>query len=151
MIFLHYLTLVSLLSDTLASYIYTFNNIGVQLYGGFNKTSYPNNSMIPANYFYASDKSNDGLIDALWCQSARNESNIGVWYYPNGTQVPTVDDSSPLHSVHMSGQIGLYRKSGLGNLEGIYTCVIPDKCNVNQTLTVLLYKEHTYRLNSELN
>ena len=125
-------------------FIYTYNNIGVQFYGAYNNISYPNISVIPANYFYGSNE------NALWCQSARNESNIGVWYYPNGTQVSTVDDSSPLHSVHMSGQIGLYRDYGLVNLEGIYTCVIPDESNVNQTLLILLYKEYTYRLNSEL-
>ena len=114
--------------------------------------SYSNNSMIPANYFYDGDKNNDSLNDALWCQSARNESNIGIWYYPNGSQVSTVDyDSSPLHSVHMSGQIGLYRDYGINNYEGIYTCVIPDEHNVNQTLMVLLYKQYTYETNSKLN
>ena len=107
--------------------------------------------MIPANYFYGNDYNKDGLNDNLWCQSARNESNNGVWYYPNGSQVSTVDDSSPLHSVHMSGQIGLYRDYGLGNLEGIYTCIIPDEHDVNQTLMILLYKEHTYKMNSKLN
>ena len=110
------------------------------MYGGYNKTSYPNNSSIPASYFYVNDKNEDRLNDALWCQSARNESNIGVWYYPNCTQVSTGADTSPLHSVYMSGQIGLYRDIGLNNLEGIYTCVIPDECNVNQTLMVLLYR-----------
>ena len=121
------------------------------MYGGYNKTSYPNNSMIPASYFFDIDKNNDGLNDALWCQSARNESNIGVWYYPNGNQVSTVDDSSPLHSVYMSGQIGLNRNDGIKNYEGIYTCVIPDEHNVNQTLMVLLYRKNTYETNSELN
>ena len=62
----------------------------------------------------------------------------------------TVDDSSPLYSVYMSGQIGLYRDYGLNNYDSIYTCVIPDECNVNQTLIIALYKEHTYRINSEL-
>ena len=121
------------------------------MYGGYNRTSYPNNSMIPANYFFDGDANSDMLIDALWCQSAINEPNIGVWYYPNGTQVSTVDDSSPLHSVHMSRQIGLYRDSGINNYEGIYRCVIPDEHNVNQTLMALLYKKSTYEANSELN
>ena len=114
------------------------------MYGEYNKTSYPNNSIIPANYFYEDNK-------ALWCQSAKNEANIGVWYYPNDTQVCTVDDSSSLHSVHMSGQIGLYRDYGLMNGEGIYKCVIPDENNVIQTLMVLLYTKYTYKINSELN
>ena len=107
--------------------------------------------MIPGNYFYGNDKNNDGLSDNLWCQSARNESNIGVWYYPTGSQVSTVDDSSPLHSVQMTGQIGLYREYAIGNYEGIYTCVIPDEHNINQTLMILLYTYYTYEINSELN
>ena len=61
----------------------------------------------------------------------------------------TVDDSSPLHSVYMKGQIGLYRDNGIGKYEAIYTCVIPDEYNVNRTL-IILYKIYTYRLNSEL-
>ena len=121
------------------------------MYGGYNKTSYPNVSMIPANYLYDGNQNSDMLNNALWCQSARNESNIGVWYYPNGTQVSTVDDSSPLHSVYKSGQIGLYRDSGINNYEGIYTCIIPDEHNVNQTLMILLYRKYTYVINSELN
>ena len=120
------------------------------MYGGLHKTSYTNNSLIPANYFFDNDKNKDGLNDALWCQSAKNESNIGIWYYPNSSQVSTENyDSSSLHSVHMSGQIGLYRDKGLNNLEGIYTCVIPDECNINQTLRIALYKVDTYRVNSE--
>ena len=121
------------------------------MYGGYNKTSYPNNSMIPGIYFYGNDQNNDGLNDNLWCQSARNESNIGVWYYPNGSQVSTVNDSSPLHSVYMSGQIGLYREYGIGKYEGIYTCVIPDEHNINQTLMILVYRKYTYEINSEFN
>ena len=107
--------------------------------------------MIPASYFFDKDRNSDMLIDALWCQSARNESNIGVWYYPNGSQVSTIDVPLPLHSVYMPGQIGLYRDSGINNYEGIYTCVIPDEHNINQTLMVLLYKKNTYEINSEFN
>ena len=106
--------------------------------------------MIHANRFHCDDVNSDGLNDALLCQSARNESNIGVWYYPNGSQMSTGDDLSPLHSVYMSGQIGLYRDYGIYNYEGIYTCVIPDEYNVNQTLIILLYMMYIYRINSEL-
>ena len=95
--------------------------------------SYPNNSIIAANNFYHYNVNNDGLNDGLWCQSTRNESNIGVWYYPNGAQVSTVNDSSPLHSVYITGQIGLYCDYGINNYEGIYTCVIPDEHDVSQS------------------
>ena len=50
----------------------------MRLYEGYNNISYPNNFMIPANYFYRDDPNNDGLDDALWSQSPKNESNIGV-------------------------------------------------------------------------
>ena len=86
----------------------------------------------------------------MWCQSDRNESNICVWYYPNGTPVSTVDDSSPLHSVYMLGQIGLYCDYGLNNYV-IFIHVIPNEHNVNQTLMILLYKLYTYEINCELN
>ena len=48
----------------------------------------PAYSMIYAGQFYDFDRTNDGISDALWCQSANNGTNIGVWYYPNGTEVP---------------------------------------------------------------
>ena len=50
----------------------------------------------------------------------------------------------------MSGQIGLDCDYGIGKYEGIYTCVIPDEYNVNQTLMIILYKIYTYSINSEL-
>ena len=127
------------------------SNIGIRLYGGYNNISYPNNSMIPTNDFYRDDPNNDGLNDALWCQSARNKLNIGVWYHPNSSQVSTVDDSSTLHSVYMIGQIGLYRDYGLNNYEGVYSCVIPDEHNINHTLMIAIYKEYAYTINSALN
>ena len=60
-------------------------------------------SMIAIKCKYNKDELSERLFDGLWCRSARNESNIGVWYYPNDSQVSTVDDSSPLHSVYVSG------------------------------------------------
>ena len=62
----------------------------------------------------------------------------------------TADDSSPLHSVYMTGQIGLYREYGIYKYQDIYTCVKPDEHNVNQTLLIALYKEYTYSLNNEI-
>ena len=48
--------------------------------------------------------------DALWCQSANNNTNIGVWYYPNGNEVPLFDGAltdssapSPVFSKRFSG------------------------------------------------
>ena len=109
--------------------------------------------MIYASHFYNFDKNNDALdiIDALWCQSANNGTNIGVWYYPNGTEVLLFDGNfgdssapSPVFSKRFSGQIALARRDGLSGYEGLYKCIIPDENGVNQTLVVGAYTDTGY-------
>ena len=108
----------------------------------------PNYSMIFAGQF-------NGLV---WCQSANNGSDIGVWYYPDGTQVPlftgSINDQSaptptPLFSKRFYGQIALVRISELSGVEGLYTCIITDENGMNQTLVVGVYTDTTYNNNSK--
>ena len=80
--------------------------------------------------------------DIFWCQSANNNTPIGDWYFPNGSQVMTTD--SNLHVLHLEGQIGLLRNTGIGDAVGLYRCVIPDENNVNQTLWTGIYRTDTY-------
>ena len=84
--------------------------------------------MIYAGQFFDIDKNNDGTDDALWCQSVNNSSDIGLWYYPNGTQVPLLNGNfyyhnapSPVFSKRFTGQIALARRAGLSGYEGLYT------------------------------
>ena len=112
----------------------------------------PDFSMIYAGQFYVLDVTGDGIYDALWCQSANNGSDIGVWYYPNGTQVPLhsgslISGPSPIFSKKFTGQIALGRNYGLSGYEGLYTCIIPDENGVNQTLVVGIYTNHVYNIN----
>ena len=109
--------------------------------------------MIYAGQFYDVDQNNDvnNTNDALWCQSANNGANIGVWYYPNGTEVPLFDRSfidpsarSPVFSKRFSGQIALARSGGLSGYEGLYKCIIADENGVNQTLVVGAYTDTGY-------
>uniref|UniRef100_A0A1X7U126 Uncharacterized protein n=1 Tax=Amphimedon queenslandica TaxID=400682 RepID=A0A1X7U126_AMPQE len=130
---------------------------GVQLYLPYQDRIIPNYSMIYASQFYNLDENDDvnNINDALWCQSANNVTNIGVWYYPNGTEVPLFDgpfdDSSgvlePLFSKRFSGQIALARRAGLSGYEGLYKCIIPDENGVNQTLVVGAYTDSGYNNN----
>ena len=129
---------------------------GVQLYLPYVNKIIPDYSMIYAGQFYNIDLNHDGTTDALWCQCANNGSDIGVWYYPNGTQVPlftgAFDDSSvpsPLFSKRFNGQIALARRAGLASFEGLYTCIIPDENGVNQTLVVGVYTTSAYNNNSK--
>ena len=115
----------------------------------------PDYSMIYASQFYDVDQNNDvnDTIDALWCQSANNDTNIGVWYYPNGTEVPLFDEPfgytapRPVFSKRFSGQIALARNSGLSGYEGLYKCIILDEYRVNQTLVVGAYTDTVYNNN----
>ena len=110
--------------------------------------------MIYAGQFYEVDQNSDGTNDALWCQSADDGSNIGLWYYPNGTRVPLFNGAfgdssapSPIFSKRFTGQIALARKAGLSGYEGLYTCIIPDENGVNQTLVVGIYRNIAYNNN----
>ena len=112
--------------------------------------------MIYAGEFFDVNQNGDGTTDGLWCQSANNDSNIGLWYYPNGNQVPlftgAFDDSSapsPVFSKRFTGQIALARKAGLSGYEGLYTCIIPNENGVNQTLVVGAYRTMTYNSNGQ--
>ena len=110
--------------------------------------------MIYAGQFYNIDQNKDGTNDALWCQSANNGSNIGLWYYPDSNKVPLYsgkfeDGPSPIFSMRFTGQIALARKGGLSGIEGLYTCIIPDENEVNQTLVVGAYRSITYNNNGQ--
>ena len=131
---------------------------GVQLYLPYVNKIIPDYSMIYAGQFFDVDQNNDpnDIADSLWCQSANNGSDIGVWYYPNGTQVPlftgAFDDlstPSPLFSKRFNGQIALARRAALFGVEGLYTCIIPDENGVNQTLVVGVYTNSAYNNNSK--
>ena len=111
--------------------------------------------MIAAGLFHDSDvdrpggaigffSSPDGQNDGLWCQSSLDQSMIGTWYYPNGTEVSRVK-SSPLYSNNTpTGQIGLLRRGGLAGIEGLYRCVIANGEGVNQALYVAAYGNGEY-------
>ena len=109
-----------------------------------------NFSMIAAGLFHDKDidepgnavgvgGSPDGQNDGLWCQSSLNQNMIGTWYYPDGTIVP-LGSGSPLFANNTAtGQIGLLRNGGIGSIQGLYSCVIPNEEGINQTLYVAAY------------
>ena len=112
--------------------------------------------MIYAGQFFDIDRNNDdsNINDALWCQSANDGSDIGLWYYPNGTQVFLHTGSfesgpPPIFSKRFAGQIALARTAGLDGYEGLYTCIIPNENGVNQTLVVGAYRTGTYNMNGQ--
>ena len=110
--------------------------------------------MIYAGLLTTVDENGNGIADALWCQSANNGFDIGLWYYPNGNQVPlftgkldNINAPSPVFSKRFTGQIALARNYGLLGYEGLYTCIIPDENGVNQTLVVGAYRNYACSIN----
>ena len=136
-------------------FVRQFSFLGVRLYLAYQDTTIPDYFMIYTSQFYDADENNDAndINDALWCQSANTGTNIGVWYYPNGTEVPLFDGLfgntalRPLYSKRFSGQIALARKDRLSGYEGLYKCIIPDENGVNQTLVVGAYTDTGYNNN----
>ncbi|XP_019860309.1 PREDICTED: uncharacterized protein LOC109588604 [Amphimedon queenslandica] len=123
---------------------------GVRLFLGEENVTIANFSMIAAGLFHDTDidepgnavsvgGSPDGQNDGLWCQSSLYQNMIGTWYYPDGTTVP-LGSGSPLFANNTAtGQIGLLRNGGIGGIQGLYSCVIPNEEGINQTLYVAAY------------
>ena len=114
--------------------------VGVRLYlqeqGSNDEYEVANFTVLHAGLFRSSQD------NIFWCQSANNNNPIGDWYFPNGNQVTTTD--SLIFVLPLEGQIGLLRDGRIGDLQGLYRCVIPDENNVNQTQWAGIYRTDTY-------
>ena len=108
--------------------------------------------MVRASQFYDMDQNGDGQNDGIWCQSALNESMIGVWYLPNGSPVPTQHGANQLQSLSTTiiGQVGLLRRGAITSIQGLYSCIIPNEERVNQTLYVAIYENSAFYNSGEL-
>ena len=95
--------------------------------------------------------------NALWCQSANNDSNNGTWFEPPGNIPPgfsvvSMEDldgqsgttSEPYQMVRCTGEVGLIRDTGVASHEGLLQCVIRDENNDTHTLTVGVYTGSVY-------
>ena len=125
--------------------------IGVRLYLSYENRVIPNYFMVRGSQFYDSDQNGDGQNDGIWCQSSLNESMIGAWYLPNGSPVPTQSGATPLESYNTNviGQVGLLRRAGLASFEGLYSCIILNEEEVNQSLYVAVYRVGTFANSGE--
>ena len=124
----------------------------MRLYLSYENRVIPNYFMVRGSQFYDVDVNGDGQNDGIWCQSALNESMIGVWYLPNGSPVPTQVGATPLQSynTNVTGQVGLLRRGGIASFQGLYSCIIPNEEGVNQTLYVGAYRDSTFNNIGEL-
>ncbi|XP_019859139.1 PREDICTED: uncharacterized protein LOC109587338 [Amphimedon queenslandica] len=134
---------------------------GVRLFLGEENITIANFSMIAAGLIHDKDidqadnsigigSDPDGQNDGLWCQSSLNQNMIGTWYLPDGTTVP-LGSGYPLFANNTAtGQIGLLRNGWSGNMQGLYSCIIPNEEGIDQTLYVAVYGNDNFRKNDEL-
>ena len=82
--------------------------------------------------------------DALLCMTALNKTNssnaFGNWFFPNGTVIPS-DNQSDIYRSRGEMVVRLHRRRG--GEEGIYHCLIPDSLNVIQNLYIGVYSAST--------
>ena len=62
---------------------------------------------------------------------------IGNWFFPNGTRVPSSNSQWNFHRTRGRMMLLLHRRRG--EVEGIYSCVVPDAMNVTQTICIGVY------------
>ena len=104
---------------------------------------YLDGSMLPNRTIISADDLGSISSTALWCQSSRNETNIGIWLLPNGTTIPTTP-TGPLYTNREQGQVGLLRNGDIDPLQGGYRCIIPDENNTNQSLLIWIYRQNVF-------
>ena len=104
---------------------------------------YLDGSVLPNKTMLSTDHIGRTLATALWCQSSRNETNIGTWLLPNGTVIPTTP-TGQLYTKREQGQVGLLRTSHSDSFQGVYRCVILNDDNTNQSLLVWIYRRDVF-------
>ena len=107
-----------------------------------NSTTYPNNSIVIL------EDIGEG-VDALHCVTDQTAccrppftdsigpATLGNWWFPNGTRVPTSGNHWYFHRTRGQSVVRLQRWRG--GEEGIYSCMIPDAMNVDQTIYIGVY------------
>ena len=69
---------------------------------------------------------------------ATNPNRAGQWYYPNGTQIPTLGAATTFYRNRGDGgTVNLNRlNSDVMSPTGLFCCVVPDATGVDQTVCV---------------
>ena len=116
-------------------YLFLSTDTGVRF--SLNGTVYQNNSVVTLEEI---GEDND---DALLCVTdyrncCQSWPDLGNWYSPNGTRVPSSGNESDFYSTRGHMVVYLHGRTGRGQ-DGVYHCEIPDALNVTQTIYIGVY------------
>ena len=124
----------------LLSFHYTLAGFG--LYNEVGMTTLSNNTIVtPQNVLTQ--------FSGLSCYSTvlTHQNNAGRWFFPNGTQIPAAV-GKVLFIAHRIGRVELLINENsqfTSELEGVYTCLIPDETNTIHTLYAGIYTMSSYQ------
>ena len=123
--------------------VHVWNNFQHSVAGGvwfsLRGTTYQNNSLVTLeNIGDSYDDTLHCMTDLPACCRPPYTSNAtGNWYFPNGTRVLSSGVQLDYHRTRGQSVVLLHRKRG--GVTGIYSCVVPDATNVNQTIYIGVY------------
>ena len=101
-------------------------------------TTYQNNSLVTLENIGESDDALNCMTDQpACCRPPYISKATGNWYFPNGTRVLSSGTQWDYHRTRGQSVVRLHRKRG--GVPGIYSCVVPDATNVNQTIYIGVY------------
>ena len=102
-----------------------------------NGTTYQNNSIVTLEDIGEGDDALFCLTDLTACCQPGSTSDLGNWFFPNGTRVPSSGNNWDFHRTRGQSVLRLQRRRG--GEDGIYHCEISDAMNVTQTIYVGVY------------
>ena len=115
-------------------------------------TTYQNNSIVTLENI--GDDSNAALCMTNFTTCCRrpytgiNGSNMGNWFFPNGTRVPSLGSQWDFYRIRKQMVVDLNRKRG--GVDGIYRCEIPDSASINQAIYIGVYGTSTGEIYSSM-
>ena len=100
-------------------------------------------SGIPNHYFMDLDELGMTEDEILHCRSDNLRSDIGMWFYPNGSEISFESEGQVLYQQRGVGMVSLYHNNGSLDSAplGIYRCIIPAENGVIHSAYIGLYDE----------
>ena len=115
-----------------------FQHSGAGVRFTLNGTTYQNNSLVTLEGIGEGDYALHCVTDlTACCRRPYALLSLGNWFFPNGTRVPSSGFMWDIDRTR--GHMVVFLHHRRGGVTGIYSCVIPDGMNVNQTIYIGVY------------
>ena len=104
-----------------------------------NGTTYQNNSIVTLEDIGEEDNALFCITIVATCCRYENGSVFGNWFFPNGTQVPSLIANKTQNFYREREQMVVNLNCRRGGEEGIYRCEITDSMNITHSIYIGVY------------